>query len=190
MKLKLGGSWIVTLPVVVLAAAYFMLVYLPQRKMIAELQQQVETKRQTLEQARIQVQSVVPTQARLSGAQQYIAKWEKTVPCPSDTSVLYAMIHQLLDDNKLAATRFDPEPPVKHDSITQFPISMEVNGSFADVYSFLDWLELMPLRIWVESLKISANGRHTKDGERIAADIKLVVFAGNFEKSDYVKHSE
>ena len=55
MKLNRGGSWMVTLPVAVLAAAYVMLVYLPGRKAIAELQTQIESKRQILERSRLQL---------------------------------------------------------------------------------------------------------------------------------------
>jgi type IV pilus assembly protein PilO len=190
MKAKLGGSWMVTLPLVVLAVAYVMFVYLPGRKALAELQTQIENKRQVLDRSRLQLQAIVPTQLSLSRAEQYVAQWEKAAPHISDTSALFGMIHELANDSNLVTTRFDPDPPVKRDTLTQIPVSFDVSGSFADLFDFLTKLESLPIRIWVEMLKVNSTGKNTQPGEKIAVAIKLVVFTSNSENSDYVKHAE
>ena len=132
----------------------------------------------------------MPTQLSVSRAEQYTAKWEKTAPCIRDTSALYGMIHELANDSNLVTTRFDPEPPVKRDTISQIPLSFDVSGSFADLYGFLTKLESLPIRTWVESLKLTSTGKDTKNGEKISVALKLVVFTSNSENSDYVKHAE
>lgn len=187
---KHPGSWFVTIPVAVLSLAYIWFGFLPGRKAIAELHEQIKAKHQLLEQSHTQNQAALAVQQSLLETQAYAQKWSKLAPNVQNTAALCGSIHQLAADAKLTTTRFDPQVPVKRDSFTQVPISIQAIGSFAGVYSFLTRLEGLPLRIWIESFNMTSAEKNGKSGGNIVADIKLVVFTNNPKDSDYVNPTD
>ena len=186
MKPRRVGSWFVTAPVAALGLVYIWFGFLPGHRVIAELQEQVKSKQQLLEQSQLQGQAMAAIRESLAEAKAYVQKWRPASPSVQNMPALCGSIHQLANDARLTTTRFDPQPPQKKDSFSQVPITIQAIGTFSGVYGFLTRLEGLPFRVWVESVSLTMPEKLGQDAGKIAADIKLVVFINNPESSDYV----
>lgn len=186
MKPHRVGSWFVTVPVAALGLAYIWFGFLPGHRAVVELQEQVKSKQQMLEQSQLQGQAAAAIRQTLADAKAYVQKWRPASPSVQNTPALCGSIHQLANDARLTTTRFDPQPPERRGSFSQIPITIQAIGSFPGIYGFLTRLEGLPFRVWVDSVSLTMPEKLGKDTGKIAADIKLVVFINNPESSDYV----
>jgi Tfp pilus assembly protein PilO len=166
--------------------AYAMLLYVPNHKAIAETRRQIETKRQEVAQATMLASTLALAKKDLARAKEPIAAWNSTTTDARQMALLFGRINDLVKSSGAVTTRFDPERERRRQRIVEIPLSLGIAGTFAQIQEFLRSLERLPTTIWIESLKMAVAG---KDGSSILAEIKLVVFTGNSENSDYVKYS-
>lgn len=135
------SSWTVTLPLTALAVAYVSLVWLPGRRAIREVQDQVETKRQFVTQATGLSQAVALCQQELDKVAVVVGRWEQAVPQKRAIPALYGKINALAKDAGLAIARFDPQRLVVHEKIEEIPIAVHCSGKFAQVFDFIRQIE-------------------------------------------------
>ena len=188
MKTKTGhSSWIVTLPLVAAAVAYMLLFYLPGKRTIGELQDQIKTKQDYIAVADSRLTALRIARQKYDQTQAYSAAWLRTAPAQEELSSLYWKINELAKAAGTTITRFDPQPPVPYDTISQIPLGLGCTGSFAEIYEFLRGLEGLPAEMWVSALRLEKidRARGTVDCE-----LTLAIFGSNPGNSDYVKRSE
>ena len=181
------GSWIVTIPLVAAAAAYFMLVFLPANRAIGEARQEIKRKQETLAQSAGLPEILLSTQRKVGETQSYVAVWERRAPTPQEQSSLHGRVHALAQSAGITTTRFDPEPVVTCAAICKIPITVGCSGSFGQICDFIELLEREPAKIWIEYVNIE---KLDGDKEGATGEIKLVAIANNLKNSNYAEHAE
>ncbi len=181
------SSWIVTLSLAAIAVVHLTLVWLPGRRAVKEMREQVETKQTFVAQATQLSAALIGVQQELDKAESVVAQWEKTAPGKRDIPELYGKINALAKDARLAIGRFDPQPFIVHERLHEIPLTMSCSGTFAQLYEFLRDVERLPATIWVESMRLEKAATNTKE---VQCELNLVVFSDNPYSSDYAKHSD
>lgn len=169
-------SWYVTVPVAAAAVLYVVLFFLPGRRAIAELEQQVETKQNYIAQSQTLAAALVASQMELEKTKAHNQRWLQAAPAPGQLSTLYGKIYLLAKNAGVTTTRFDPEPVVLLDALRKIPVAIGCTGTFSQVSEFLRALESQPEEIWIESLRIQAR---EGDEESVECEISAVIFSGN-----------
>src|SRR5208337_1223691 len=95
---------------------------------------------------------------------------------------LYGKINALAKDAGLDIARFDPQPFVVHEKIEEIPITVGCSGRFAQVFDFIRAIEMLPVTVWVESIRLEKTDKDAKD---VRCELNLVVFSDNPRSSDY-----
>src|SRR5664280_2708336 len=98
------SSWIVTLSLAAIAALYLTLVWLPGRRAIQEMREQMESKRSFVAQAAGLSSALVGVQQELDKAKSAVSQWEKKSPKKKELSEFYGKIDALAKDAHLAVT--------------------------------------------------------------------------------------
>jgi len=180
-------GWIIVLALIAIAVAYVGLIFLPGKRSIDGLRDQIELKRQFVAQGSGLTSMLQFQREELQRAEACEAAWRKRSPPVEARSSMEGKVHALAEAAGVITTRFDPEPIVRHESISQIPVSIGCNGTFAQVGAFLHSLESLPPSIWVISANIE-NLDATKG--LVSCEVSVVVFADNSIISDYAKDSE
>ncbi len=175
------GSWVVTVPLVAVLVGYFVLVYLPTRRAIAELREQIEQQQNTITEAAVVSSSLKVAKDQLQQAEDYLEVWRQTAPAAEDIPALQGEFNSLATDAGTAVTRFDPQKPVRHAKLQQFPLGIGCSGSLLEVYDFLRSLEELPATIWIDDLSLE---KMDQEAEDIECELTLVTFVDNPENSD------
>ena len=181
------SSWIVTLPVAGLAAAYAYFFYLPGQRAITQGAEELAAAEAFVDQARDLDLIVEPTEQQLSQTRQYNEVWEKAAPSEGGLFALLGEINRLCKESGATATQFDPEEAVRHQRVRRIPLLLGCTGSFRQMCRFLHALEDLPQTIWIEGLRIKQSGQN---GELVHCELSLAIFDNNPDDSDQVDQSE
>jgi type IV pilus assembly protein PilO len=182
MKLHLPhGSWLLTIPLAALGLGYVYFFYLPARKAMAEIRDEVKAKQEYIDKAQMVPAQLLSVQTELDKAKSYTAACDKAGLAGAELPTLFGRIAEVAKRSGAATTRFTPESAVKHDKIKRVPLTVALTGTFPQVEEFIRGLESLPARIWIGSLKMDAS---EKSGRSVKLEISLDVFANNSEDSD------
>lgn len=184
MKAKQGLSsqshW-VTVPIAVVSATYVWFVFLPGKSAIDAL----KTERGVKQQA---VLSAGETQARIRQVEQeslatseYCQAWSGGGGGSAEVARLYGAIAEATRQAGVSTTRFAPEAPTKFEQMQRLSLRLGCQGSFAEIGAFVESIEGLPYRIWIEDLTME---RSTEDGKDMSCEMVLAIFAGCSEKSN------
>ncbi|MEE8452857.1 MAG: type 4a pilus biogenesis protein PilO [Thermoguttaceae bacterium] len=188
VKPQLGrDGWVVALALIAIAVAYVSLVFLPGKRSIDELRNQIQLKRQYVAEGSGLVTMLRLQRNELERAQAYEAAWQKRTPPVEKRSSVEGKIYALAEAAGVTTTRFDPEPIVRYETISQIPLSIGCKGTFAQIGAFLHSLESLSILNWVTSVDLE-NLDATE--AFVTCEVSMVVFADNSSISDYVKDSE
>ena len=181
------SSWIVTLSLAGIAVVYMTGVWLPSRREIVEIRQQVQTKREFVSQSTGLAKILTASQKELETAEAANNKWLASAPRNRDLPALYGKINALAKDAGLVLTRFDPEPFNLHEELRELPVAIGCSGTFSQVYTFLSDIEALPATIWVEQLRL---GKTKTGGGNVECELNMVVFSNNPYVSDCILHTK
>lgn len=180
-------TWIVTLPVAGLAAAYAYFFYLPGERAITQLSEELAAAEAFVDQAQDLAVVVKPTRQRLTETRQYNEVWEKADPSGAGLFALLGEINRLCKESGATTTQFDPEEAVRRQRVQSIPLLLGCSGSFSQICKFLNALEQLPQTVWIENLRMEQSGQ---DGANVHCELSLAIFADNLGDSDQVDHSE
>ena len=183
-------NWVVIVPIAAVAAAYVYFVFLPNRRVLAELREQTKTKQDIVAGATGIQASLGQARRDLEKAKTYVAACRQRLAKEKDLGTVFGKIHELADEAKVHVTRFDPQQPVVYEQLLRVPCLVGCTGSFDQIYEFLRKLESLPTVAWVSSMHLQKDGKGGASGKSARDDIILEVFAVNSEDSDYVKRSK
>jgi hypothetical protein len=181
------GSWIVTLPLGVIAAAYIMGVYLPNHRVIGELRRDAAEKQDFIDEAAQTNTAIGSGKRTLEKTLAYTTAREQLAPHEKEMSLLYGRIHEAARAAGASPSRFDPQAVAAFDTFRRTKVVVGCSGSFLQIYEFLRRLEGMPAAIWVDSVRIDKKG---DSGGEIGCEVDLAIFADNSESSGYAKHMD
>ncbi len=180
------GNWIVTLPLAAGAIAYLVFVFVPGRQTTAELRSQIQDQQEYLSHAGAVGAALAAVEAELHRTEQYQTRWRTTAPVVAHISELFAQIHQVEREAGVQTTRFDPQPAISRDYLSEIHASLGCQGTFDRVFALLHGLESLPADVWLKKIHLE---KTSPDSEDVRCMVDLVIFADNREKTDYVKNS-
>lgn len=182
----LRGSWIVTLPLVALAAAYFYFLFLPGQREIARLADELALQRQFVQGSVSGVAAIRATAGDLERCREYTAEWAKNAPVEGDLADLLARITSAAKHAGTTITRLEPDRPVRYEHVSRVPVVVGLAGSFSQVGRLICDLERLPQTLWIQEVRIEIAG---KDGENVQCEMVVEIFADNPGDSGQVKLS-
>src|SRR5213593_1381086 len=90
----------------------------------------------------------------------------KTVlPLERETDLLFRSVQQQATTSALRIVRVAPRPTIDHEVYTEWPIDMEVVGTYHNVGSFLDKIRQLPRIVNISGLKMNVRAA---DGDQAA----------------------
>jgi Tfp pilus assembly protein PilO len=185
-------SWLVTLPLVGIVAAYLWLVFLPGQRVISALETELADKRAFVASGSHVAQCRVQFEGKLAELRAYCERWQAKACDSARLAALYGEIAELLKASGVATTHFSPGPTLKLDVLQKTSLQIKCEGTFEQVASVLTRLEKMPERLWVEDVNLetlanddpSNQDKGDQTGQVMRCQVNLVIFAGNSEKSN------
>ncbi len=192
MKSARRHSWLVTLPLAGIAAAYLWLVFLPGQRVISALEIELADKRAFIASGSHVSQCRVQFEAKLAELQTYCDRWQAKKCDSARLAALYGEIAELLKASGVATTHFSPGPTTRLDVLQKTSLRMTCEGTFEQVASVLTKLERMPERLWVEDVSLEALAneapsspeKEAQIGQIMRCQVTLVIFAGNSKNSN------
>jgi Tfp pilus assembly protein PilO len=181
-----NGNWLLPLAALGLGAAYFALVFLPNRRAIGELAEQVACKQEAVLRAAEESHALSTTQKEIQRASAYVAAWQSASPHEANLASLFGRIGVLARSSHVWTTRLAPQEPLVMARVRRVSVLMGCTGSFSQITSFLQRLENMPQTLWINDLRLENS---SKDGELMKCEMTLEVFADNPENSGEIRSS-
>jgi Tfp pilus assembly protein PilO len=181
------GSLIVIVPVAAVVAAYVLWVYLPGKRAIADLREQIRTKQDYVLESEKLTKALREGKQELTRTETYVAACRRRASEEKDLGNILGLIHESANKARVRITRFDPQPPTSYERLRRVPVVVGLVGQFEQIHVFLRSLEGMPTYIWIGSVKMDVD---TKSGKDIVGEIKFDVFVGNSDGSGYTVCSD
>jgi type IV pilus assembly protein PilO len=181
------NSWAYTVPLGGLAAAYIFLMFLPGWKTVDQLRAEFKSKKDYIAQGVAIATRMANTRTDFQKTQAYIADCTPTIPTTAELPSVFERITELAKSSGVSTILFDPQPVDRHAKLSRVPVAMNVAGQSSQIQAFLYTLESLPLRIWIDSVRIHKDGQ---PGHSVGCEINLAIFTVNSEDSDYAKRVE
>lgn len=176
-------SWIVVLPLAGLTVAYVFAVFLPGRRAIDRLRDELAGHREFVVSTTFVTAAIEAARDELEKTDAYNSAWSAAAPIEADLSDLYGRIHALVKTAGATTTRFEPQLTVDYEQLRRIPVLVGCTGSFSQLGRFLETLEDLPQTIWMETAEFSTNGQ--AEGV-VKCEVELVIFADNPDNLDQV----
>jgi len=171
-------SWMITLPLAGAAAAYVFLVFLPAQRRIGDIRDELNTKREFIANAQMLAPSVLVAHEKLAALTGHDERWQRQTPSRSQLPAVFAGINLAARAAGATTTQFEPQTPIPHETVTQYPLKMSVLGSHQSILRFVRSLERMPASIWVNDLRLEVT---RESGENLQCEVDLGVFCRSSE---------
>jgi len=186
-KLASRGNLLLMVGLAAVSIAYVYLVFLPTRRTIVKLREELNQKEAYLAQEPALKASLESAQSDLEQTQQFVQDWQQRSPAAGELSSTYGEIYQCVKKAGMQIEKFDPQNVTIFQSLRQIPVRLTTEGTFSQLQAMLRGFEQMPARPWVESLRIE---RGKDDQAPLKGEVTLVIFADNPDNSDYVKPAD
>jgi Tfp pilus assembly protein PilO len=175
------GTWATIALVAATAVAYLTLLFFPQMRAISNSHAELDTKLTYVMKAHKSARAADLIERELHEVQAYIEQHDDQLMAPDDLPSLFRQISHVCKSREAATTRFEPHPPVAYHSLDKASLNLSFQGPFPAVQGLLQDLELFPMRIWVDNIKMSMPQQTT---ETVECELHLVVFIDNPENTD------
>ncbi|OGD18156.1 MAG: hypothetical protein A2Y69_02345 [Candidatus Aminicenantes bacterium RBG_13_59_9] len=152
----------IILAVVILGAA-FLFYFKPQQAELGRIKaerQKVETEVQGLQQKKLQLDRI---EAELATLTQTLKELEVIIPLRKETDVILRRVQQMAFDSRLDLIRFTPRGEINREFYSEWPIPMEIRGSYHNLASFFDRLSKFARVFNIENFTIKALGNQSDE---------------------------
>ena len=174
-------SWMVTTALAAGALGYAYLVFLPAQQAIGRLRDQRDREQRFIATASKMTSEIEEARHEIERAREFAANWEAVAADETQIATLFAKISDHARQAGTTTLKFEPQRAVRFDSVQKAPIVLGSQGSFRQIFDLLARLEALPQTIWVENLRLEAEG---PDSELVKSELTLEVFADNRENSN------
>lgn len=173
--------WLVSGAVLAVAGLYVVLVYMPGRGKLAEMQEQLAAKQAPLDTSGTVLASVASTQEELDRTESFVGRWRTENPSPSGLAPVLSELHALAQLAGVLIVRLDPQPLQVFETIKRGSLTLTCTGGYRAVHRFLFQIEQSRQQIWVDSVSVRTSGG---SGGNVVAEVVLVMFADNRDISN------
>jgi Tfp pilus assembly protein PilO len=180
-KSILTGGWGAIIPLTAAFGVYIFFVFLPGMKDIRRMRSEMEAS-----EVAVQAASIVPEQLKridqeFLDANRYLDERRGITNKPSDVAEMFGRISNLAKVSGVSTTAFRPEAKQSLATLERIPLTFGCRGTPQQVQTLLATLEGLNRRIWVDEVLIE---RNQQNGKLVMCELKLAIFADNFEISD------
>jgi Tfp pilus assembly protein PilO len=176
-----GKSWLMTLPLAIVAVAYVYWIFLPGQQKIGDIRAELKTHQDFVASSQFLASSIKLAEAELRETNLFVERWKERSPDVTDLSQLFGQINAAAKLSGTRTTRFDPQVTEQSETLRRIPLVVEVAGSYDGIFDFLHRLEAFPATVWVDDMRLESL---QKDGKEIKCELTLAIFAANPKKSD------
>ena len=152
----------IILAVVILGAAFF-LYFKPQQAEFDRIKaerQKAEAEVQALLEKKQQLDKI---EAELASLTQTLKELEVIIPLRKEVDVILRRVQQMAFDSRLDLVRFTPRGEINREFYSEWPIPMEVRGSYHNLASFFDRLSKFARIFNIENFTIKALSNQTDE---------------------------
>jgi Tfp pilus assembly protein PilO len=171
----------ITLPLAGGIVLFFMLVFLPTKRRMAELRAELARKRGFIATAVSLPAQIAQIEQKLQACRAHNELWRATVGGDAAVPALFADIQRRAQASGTVTTQFDQLEVVRRKTLSEHPVMLGVTGDFGEVFEFVGQLERMPQTLWLEDVQLEASGQ---DRKTVNCTAKLVIFTDNSASSD------
>ena len=151
------AQWVLGLSLVVMVMGFYTFVYRPNSQRLADLRDQINTKKTTLSTNKARAEILPQVQVAVQEMKALLEQFDQKVPVRNELSEFIQDITQISDQTGLR-NKWNVEPgvPLHGDQqrYAEWPISMKFEGDFLNVCQFLAKTERMHRLSRVKGLKI------------------------------------
>ncbi len=145
------GSLVLAL---IIFALIFFVYFKPKNQELKDLRAEREKVEQEVQQLRIKKEQLVKIEAELVNLKATLKELEVIIPQKKEISEILRRIQQLAFDARLDILKFAPGGEIKREFFAEWPIPIEVSGTYHNLATFFDRLSLFDRIFNVESFGI------------------------------------
>jgi Tfp pilus assembly protein PilO len=175
------GSWLITSALAGGGLIYLFCAFLPSARAIHALREDIHSRQMFGAQTPLLTARLAALQKQLDQTRNYVAENRRRLPDGARLPELGSRMTKQADLSGARTTHFEPQAPKELAGLRMVPIALSAEGSYGAVCRLLAGLETLPERIWVDDMRIEPSRDSGKD---VQFNLKLIVFAGNSEKSN------
>jgi Tfp pilus assembly protein PilO len=152
----------ILLAVIIFGLAYF-LYFKPQQAEYSQIKaqrQQAENEVLQLQEKKKQLDRI---EAEIASLTSQLQDLQKIIPQKREIDVILRMIQQMALDSRLDIIRFAPRGEINRDFYSEWPIPIEITGSYHNLASFFDRLSKFERLFNIENFSLRALPRQTED---------------------------
>jgi type IV pilus assembly protein PilO len=152
----------IVLAVIIFGLAFF-LYFKPQQAELGRIKverQKVEKDVQSLLEKKQQLDII---EAELATLTQTLKELEVIIPLRKEVDVILRRVQQMAFDSRLDLVRFTPRGEINREFYSEWPIPMEIRGSYHNLASFFDRLSKFARIFNIENFTIKALNNQTDD---------------------------
>lgn len=173
------AQWVLGIALAVMVVGFCAIVYRPNKQKLDDLNMQIAVKHRDLVNNRTRVQILPDVVLEVNKTRNRLERFDKKLP---KTPELHAFINNITDVSDQAGLRnkwtVKPGVPVHSDLYTEWPIALEFEGDFNNVFNFLRRAEEMQRLTRVKSLKVHGMGAGKTGQVRVELSMNIYFAQG------------
>lgn len=174
-------GWLVTGGIASVAVAYVFLAFLPSQNAIRLMHRQLREKQEDIAATNKKFASVSLTRGQLDHASAFVKQWQKDAPAQHELSRLYARASDMARLAGVRLLRLDPQAARQHALVSEYSVTVSVEGTMEGIFNFFQGVEDLPQTIWLQDIQMRKTG---ETGENLRCDLTLRIFGDFADNSD------
>jgi Tfp pilus assembly protein PilO len=174
-----SGNRLLVVMMAVGTAAFLWLSFWPTNKQIGELQEQLRTNSEQLQEALLLPAKLDRQRDEVQRTTRFVAAWRQATG--DSTASVFAAISHAIGQQGAVTTQFVPEPSVQRGYLRETTVRIACQGTLEQIFAALQSLEALPFTLWVDELRLLPD---RDDQAKLKCEMKLVIFAEKSKLSD------
>jgi Tfp pilus assembly protein PilO len=172
-------TWMITALLAALAVSYVIFIFLPMQRSIRTLRSELQEKRQHVLQGQSLTAPILRSRQQLAETKEVCLQWQAAAPSAGELAQHFARITQQAKAAAVTVGRFEPQPAVEMQMLSQHNVTVHFQGSFAQTFDFLARLEQLPGTVWFRDMRLTG-GDEKQPG--LQGELTLTIFV---DRADY-----
>ena len=131
-----------------------------------------------VEKTRMEEQQLVQFKAQADKLKEQLDMLKGVLPQEKETDQILRQAQRSAETSGLRIIRVAPRPTIDHEVYTEWPIDMEVLGTYHNIGSFLDKIRLLPRIVNISSMRIQS--RASEGAASLTASVGATYTATTF----------
>lgn len=172
-------SWLFTGLMGAAAVAYVVFIFLPLRRSIDNVRQEIQERRQQIIEAHSLATKLAEAKLQLAAAHDASHDWRSKAPRQAQLITHYASLTQQAHEAGVAIDRLDPLPATELNLLARQNVAMQFHAPFEAVFDLLRRIESLPGTMWIRDLRLNASD---DSSATLRGELTLTIFA---DRADY-----